>query len=481
MRKHAQFWAEKTETCRRIYETQARMRTAAKRGEISEELEAVRSQIALLEGRILEEAQRRGSIQLSDATLDAHALGLFSNLWKSSRFQDEAVASKRQQAMCAPEPWRGDAGENELGHEPGAGEARGPAFLGQICARRANFANTALMWQSGDEQVVCKFMFARCEKYFVALCRLTKIDPGVGCVEVAGDTWEAISRCAWRRAFRSDFYSLESLSRWPELRTEDVLVLPGLVFTRGVNVGSDAWPVPLETWLKRVPPDGPERLGDSSRSATRNATAKLPDTLPAWVRDHLCGGGSGFGSQRGKRPPAGATARVSGSSSESSADEPPAELDDDLVKQIFADVENKRTQMAEEMTKPPDDDFKVRLLAGQSVYKRTGESFTAYVGEARGQLARQFCVSLKEHSSATYTISIYGDHAAALLARSWCRVMQHFFNLHIASGTTSFTADQRNAYTESTELAALEAGTTSRDINKRITQIRALFRKGVVD
>ena len=93
MRKHAQFWAEKTETCRRIYETQARMRTAAKRGEISEELEAVRFQIALLEERILEEAQRRGNIQLSDATLDAHALGLFSNLLKSSRFQDEAVAS----------------------------------------------------------------------------------------------------------------------------------------------------------------------------------------------------------------------------------------------------------------------------------------------------------------------------------------------------------------------------------------------------
>ena len=196
------------------------------------------------------------------------------------------------------------------------------------------------------------------------------------------------------------------------------------------------------------------------------------------MRDHLCGGGSGCGSQRGKRPPAGATARVSGSSSESSADEPPAELDDDLVEQIFADVENKRRQMAEETTEPPDDDFKVRLLAGQSVYKRTGESSTAYLGEARGQLARQFCVSLKEHSSATYTISIYGDHAAALLARSWCRVMQHLFNLHIASGTTSFTADQRNAYTESTELAALEAGTTSRDIHKRITQIRALFRKG---
>ena len=49
------------------------------------------------------------------------------------------------------------------------------------------------------------------------------------------------------------------------------------------------------------------------------------------------------------------------------------------------------------------------------------------VGEALGQLAHQFCVSFKEHSSATYTISIYGDHAAALLARSWCRVMQHFF------------------------------------------------------
>ena len=71
-------------------------------------------------------------------------------------------------------------------------------------------------------------------------------------------------------------------------------------------------------------------------------------------------------------------------------------------------------------------------------------------------MPKEFCIAYGMNTLGSYSVRLYGEVAAALLARAWCHNMDHFFNMWEQQDNWSyeFTGEDMTSYMPSEEYIA---------------------------
>ena len=482
---HGEYFRRKSLAKKRLYEHRAATRAAAKQAENIEDLEHVRAEIKILDQRI-QEAKDNGDkhpLMLSQCTFDKQTLDLLSTLMKSPDFSAERVNLLRAASKTAPEPWQGpeDAPED---HKTERG------FLPKICLTREHFVNTVLLTISDIGLRYFKVVFADQQPYYVGVAPLRLVGPVVFAPEVEDQAGKHLAEQLghWRWIWKiDDWFRLDSLADHRDLTEKNVSVISGIMHLPGGHVGADAEPIALSEWFSRFPP--PERADQDARGqegGRGSAQQQGSDQVPKWVLEHLAAVRK-RGKERAEhhRAPQGHMMVSSSSSENEAASDDDGEdgfvraNDDADIDSIYRELEDARAAYAAEMP-IADLEFKVMVDGGPSAYRRYGAAVRGYVGQARGDLAKEFCRLRNVPMSGHYAVSrsAFDETTAALLARSWCHRSQYLFDLAVAKGDLAAVAslDEIEAYEEPTELTRLAAETPARNVHThaRIAQLRAL-------
>ena len=468
---HASLFARKSLTERSSWASSADRFVSEREDAILDDVGALRSQIALAKSRIQKSANAFEPMSMGGAALSPSQLELFSVLLKSPDFKDAAVDAMRKRILDTPPPVqpRPPATPSEA-----ATVAHEPPWLRDVCARRSSFKDTAFLWHDGEHEIVAKFLYARMSQpRYVAVSRLTDItDEQCFPDEVDATNMGNVAVTTWRRQFTADFQSQLSLASLCDKAEADVFVLPNLWHDGGLVVCTDASPILLRSWLARFPLETSGSATGSGHSTNRNSSVDALVLEFPWLKDHL-----------------GILERKHSTSSSSTASKAKPILpihehdvdtdteDEEAIGSILDALAVRRDDLAEHQ--PECNEFQVKLLIARKKRRDAGDISEAHQGMAIGTLAEDFCRTHGLAKSAQYSNSLYGDATSALLARSWCHRMTHFFELAVGSGLPTFTDAEKASYAEPSELTDLAARSTlatDKDIRRRITQMRSLCR-----
>jgi len=280
--------------------------------------------------------------------------------------------------------------------------------------------------------------------------------------------WAVAASTAWRHSFTCDWSSFVDSADLAQLQAKDVKVLQGLVHLEGGRVGSDFQPLDLEAFLARYEPDSglrkqAETSGDAAASHKDALTREFPWAAQGLAKLHR--------EAKPKKVKA-ELPLIAGSSEENEE----AEDEDDVVQAAFAELRRRNNDLDLEHLSTWDD-FKVQLESLGGV-RKSGVPYDAFRGYSRTELAAQFCRENRSPLSATFAFSVYTEHKAGVLARSWCHRLQYFFDksLHHPDLLCTCTPAERSSYQEPSELTALaEEPDLPANIQRRIATIRAVF------
>jgi len=226
--------------------------------------------------------------------------------------------------------------------------------------------------------------------------------------------------------------------------------------------------VDLEAFLARYEPDsGLRKQAETSGDAAASHKDALTREFP-WAAQGLAK------LQREAKPKKvkAELPLIAGSSEENEE----AEDEDDVVEAAFAELRRRNNDLDLEHLSTWDD-FKVQLESLGGV-RKSGVPYDAFRGYSRTELAEQFCRANRSPLSATFAFSVYTEHKAGVLARSWCHRLQYFFDksLHHPDLLCTCTPAERSSYQEPSELTALaEEPDLPANIQRRIATIRAVF------
>ena len=114
--------------------------------------------------------------------------------------------------------------------------------------------------------------------------------------------------------------------------------------------------------------------------------------------------------------------------------------EEELIDNIWADLANRRHQLAEELEDGDDQEvhFTVRVLGGKWTHENRGRVYDAFQGFARTVAARNFCSRFELPLTKRYAVSLWGDGGAQLMARTYVEKMKTLFQPYYASGDEHF-------------------------------------------
>ena len=203
---------------------------------------------------------------------------------------------------------------------------------------------------------------------------------------------------------------------------EKVWVLPHLVCTRENLVQSHANCVKLDDFLQGLPPSTRGAVSGCGSARGSHATSKPSEDILVmfpWLRTYT------ETSNAAKPPQDAAASRWSTSSVTIDFDE--QELD-----RIRLSLEEKRLEWSDARI-GVGDDFVVVVTGGPWAKANLGVDYDAFRAKSRGGHPEMWCRMYGLPLSSSFTFAAYGEHNASVLAESWARKMQFWYDLFAAS------------------------------------------------
>ena len=268
---------------------------------------------------------------------------------------------------------------------------------------------------------------------------------------------ESHSRFAWT----CDFLDNRDADDFHAIPMEDVSILQHLWLSEGKTIRTMCAPLALQSYIDGLPALGPGQPSGSNRP-------KKTDKSPAWFDDFV------------KQPApkhhqpllplqedADAEMTHDADGNESVAGE------DAEVEALFNQLDARRTEFREREHTSAELEFRVGLRTSKNSLDSEGIHAQECFGSARTQAACSFCVAHRINQSASFTLSLYGEAQASVLARGWCNRMQWAFT--ISCDQPNPVVYDLSKYKEPLEFKALSDATTHSNTKARIAKIRALF------
>ena len=148
--------------------------------------------------------------------------------------------------------------------------------------------------------------------------------------------------------------------------------------------------------------------------------------------------------------------------------------EDELVDQVYRELNEKRAAW---LAQAPADivDFRCTILGGAWTKLHSGKACDYVMGKAATKEVDQWCRRYSMAVSARFSIAMYSERIGSVLAREWCRKMQHYYDIAVASEGSMhrFTEAEHASYQESGEFSLIVAGLDGKAL-ERAHWLRAL-------
>ena len=157
------------------------------------------------------------------------------------------------------------------------------------------------------------------------------------------------------------------------------------------------------------------------------------------------------------------------------------DMDDEIVEQAYAELEQKRKRWAGEAAVAMPD-FLTKIRGGAWTLSHTGVAADSVRGETRGEQAVAWRSLHGLPKSATFSLGRDTEATAGVLVREWCRRMQFFFDLTRDSGRAGLAGGLKHLAVppEPQEVVDLVAkAAAGSPIRERAEAIRALRPKAL--
>lgn len=113
-----------------------------------------------------------------------------------------------------------------------------------------------------------------------------------------------------------------------------------------------------------------------------------------------------------------------------------ASLEDDQLERVYAELEKKRAEWAQEYD--PDITFRVRVLGGRWTAENWRVAADAVGGYVATETGKEFCKLYKLGSSMRFKFAKYGETVTAGLAKQWCERMEYWFGVWFGQPSWEF-------------------------------------------
>ena len=119
--------------------------------------------------------------------------------------------------------------------------------------------------------------------------------------------------------------------------------------------------------------------------------------------------------------------------------------------------------------------FSWKVMGGTWTKAHLGLDYDAFRAEARSQHAKEFVALYGLQKSASFTLALYGDDIAKLLAGYWCDKMVHFYGIWSSSKIVGhvFSDVEVQSFVEPKAFTDVFARANGK-ISARMRQLRAL-------
>lgn len=432
MREHGSTYKNLPLQKRRRYEDLAQNVALERRSSLDEEIAHSEAELGMTRRRALEERLASGTQQcllanarFSDADVDAMV-----SCWGSEDFAMGTVMGLRKSAV-APPPTPTLAEQAALNSQPTPSlsdslDSPTPDWVRKVCAHRNEFQGCVLVGVVNGLSKAFSILYAMQKPLLVALSPLLpaqRVMPPFRTMPIA-------EQRAWlENHFANEFRVQLGVSQLHDTvvfdEGEDLEVITQAKYLPGLRLCSHLDPTPLEDFCASLPKAAAKKAASSSTEAADPTLD--PDMLKMypWLEKyakHEPGGGS-----EASPPTAGVQTNMP---------ETP-ELDEELVQKVWALLEERRQEWAEEDVVHTTD-FETFIRGGAWVQSHTGSAYDCIIGRPCTEPARAWIQQFFPTKTAAFAYKKYGEQAANMLALAWCHRMQYLFDLYADSNRDPF-------------------------------------------
>lgn len=254
------------------------------------------------------------------------------------------------------------------------------------------------------------------------------------------ETYNEMAGGAWLHKCRCDYANIVAYHEIGDVTPSELWILPRLCCLGGDVVASDHRLVQWAFFAEGLPAAKAKQPSEKTpRSASaKGITAEMLQEHP-WLQAFV-------EKQHNKQKRRSSKDPADGKGSESGGDDGVAEaegLGEDEVEAVFKELHEKRQTWLD--TAPvATTDFKASILGGAWTKAHKAVAYDYFLGAACTTAAEQWCRRDSTGLSARFSAKLYGDEVAALLSRYWAAKMQHYYDIYVASGKTSYAYTQED-------------------------------------
>jgi hypothetical protein len=475
MKKHAARFMALPEHVRAAFAHKALACREESARKAAEEVAYCRAQLQLHLQRTAAEGDKGApAMVLSMCKFSPSDVQVLDSMWQGRERSAAKVAALRKASLEAPAP--PDAAEKArlgacaLCAQPDHAK---PPWLAILCVHRDVFHDTALVISSEGRQQAFQFLYAKQAPYMAVFSPLSVREVPFRPQPVDGSSWAPLFSEHWDFNFATGYDTILEAHELGWSPDKPLHVIKGLVRLGGAAVGADGPLHSFEDFVKGLPAATRQRqaAGEvvSSRVAPASSSGVDPELLSQhpWLARHLnpSVGEAEAQASRGGSP--------SSDEAEAGADSPDAEVGEEQIEDLFGELYRKREEWFQ-TTKPKGNDFSCTILGGPWSFAQTGKATDSFIAKASTPGSKVWCTRYGMNQSARFSIALYGEKGAAVMAQAWADKLQHYYDIFLMSRdeNLAYTSDHHQAWQEPEQLAQIVSNTDR--VFARIEDLRSL-------
>jgi hypothetical protein len=454
-----------------LYRQKAEQQCSEKRATIQDEIAHLKTSLMLKAERAAEEfVEECTLLRVSNCKLSNDMVASLQHRWGSEQYTSKEIRKHAELSTVSPEVPSAEVRaklEQRMIKGPATELKHDLPWRSRVAAFRDYFDMCALVFETERGRSYFWFLFAMQSPIAIALAPLEPRDMIISSSHILEsivpggslDVFDFNFDVAWGEVTLCDELKLTG--------NEEVWVLPHLVCTRGTLVQSHANCVKLDDFLQGLPPSTRGAGSGSGSARGSHATSKPSEDILVmfpWLRTYT-------EKSNEEKPPQESAASRSTSTSV------PIDLDEQELDRIRLSLEEKRIEWSDALT-GVGDDFVVVVTGGAWTKANLGVDYDAFRAKSRGGQPEKRCRLFGLPLSSSFTFAACGEHNASVLAESWARKMQFWYDLFVASplGPEFVYSDEVVAtYLEAPAFEVFVAELPERSkMRGRVDQIRAL-------
>ena len=106
--------------------------------------------------------------------------------------------------------------------------------------------------------------------------------------------------------------------------------------------------------------------------------------------------------------------------------------DDAALEDMFAEL-HQRVQLLEVDSRTALRNFQVTLSGSVWAQRNRGIPYDSFLGSAKGSDAKAWCRRYSLPLTNRFDVELYGEADANVLATTWCKTMQYYYDLYVES------------------------------------------------